>query len=130
MGYPSDGAVNPNLRFLLNKGYAKEEFEGNNRVYSLTQKGKDEIGFIILPNYLLIVILVVGFANIWVAYDYFVLGIPLNPWSDLVGGAAMVAMAYVLLIVKRGMVKKFLDLREPLTDTESTSQIKTEDVSS
>lgn len=116
MGYPSDGRVNPALHYLLDKKYADEEATENGRVYTLTPKGRDEIGFILLPNYLLLAILAIGLINVYVAYAYFVLKVPLNPYSDLVAGAVMIAMAYVLLWAKRGMVKKFLDLRDPLTD--------------
>ena len=116
MGYESDGKVNPALHYLVDKKYAREEPTETGRVYSLEKKGRDEIVFLILPNYLLLAILVVGLVDVYVAYAYFVLHVPLNPYSDLIGGAAMIAMAYVLLWAKRGMVKRFLDLRDPISD--------------
>jgi hypothetical protein len=54
--------------------------------------------------------------NVVVAYLYFVLGIPISPYSIFVLGVGMVVLAFVLVRLKRGMVKRFLDLREPLTD--------------
>ena len=116
MGYESDGKVNPALHYLVDKKYAREEPTETGRIYSLEKKGRDEIIFLILPNYLLLAILVIGLVDVYVAYAYFVLHVPLNPYSDLIGGAAMIAMAYVLLWAKRGMVKRFLDLRDPISD--------------
>ena len=116
MGYSSDGKVNPAVRYLVQNGYADEEADETGRTYTLTRKGEEEIAFITLSDKLVTAIFAVGMVNVVVAYLYFVLGIPISPYSIFVLGVGMVVLAFVLVRLKRGMVKRFLDLREPLTD--------------
>ena len=129
MGYSSDGSVNPHLNDLIEDGYVKPEETDKGTAYLVTRKGRNKITLLRLPDYLLGVIGIIGVLDVYLAFNYFVWKIPLNPYSDLVTGAALLVMFLVIAALRRGVVKEFLDLREPLAPSESLPREPREEVS-
>lgn len=129
MGYSSDGSVNPHLNSLIEDGYVKPEETKKGTAYLVTRKGRNKITFLRLPDNLLVVIGIIGALDVYLAFNYFVWKVPLSPYSDLVTGAALLVMFFVITALRRGVVKEFLDLREPLTNPETLPREPREEVS-
>jgi len=130
MGYPSDGSINPHLNELIDDDYLKEEQTKSGMAYRLTKKGRDGIFFLRLPDYLLLAIGIIGVLDLYLAFDNLVLGVPLSPNTTLITGAALIAMYLLIRSVQKRVTNRFLDMREPLEESESSPRDGREDVSS
>ena len=120
MGYPSDGSINPYLNRLISTGYVKEDQTKTGVAFRLTGRGRDRIIFLRLPDYLLVAIGFIGIADLYAAFEYYFAKVPLSPYSDLLGGIALVALYIVIAVLRGNLAKEFLHLREPLEESEST----------
>jgi hypothetical protein len=129
MGYTSDGSVNTPLNGLITDGYIKEDSSKGPTAYPLTGKGTNAIFFLRLPDRLLLVIEVIGVLDVYVAFENLVVGIALSPYTGLISGAALLGIFGLIISQRRRIANEFLDIREPLEESESTPQDVRDDVS-
>ncbi len=130
LGYPSDGSVNLPLKGLITNGYVKEDVSKEGSAFPLTQKGRNKIFFLRLPDRLLFVIGALGIVNIYVGVANLLSGIALNPYTDIVSGGSLLTIFLVVRLLRRRLANEFLDIREPLEESENIPRENREDISS
>lgn len=129
LGYPSDGSVNAPLKGLLSEGYIDEDVSDTGTAYPLTAKGKSRIFYLRLPDRLLFVIGIVGILEIYVGLADLYGNIPLSPYTDIISGSSLFAIFAVVMLLRKGLAKEFLDIRPPLEESESMPRDGREDIS-
>ncbi len=120
MGYRSDGSINPHLNKLIDGGYVKEKQTKTGTAYRLTQKGRNSILHLRLPDYLLLVIGVIGVLDVYAAFEYYAFKFALSPITVLITGVVLLVMYFVISFLRKGIAKETLKMREPLGESETT----------
>jgi hypothetical protein len=120
MGYPSDGSVNLPLKGLITNGYVKEDVSEEGSAFPLTQKGQNKIFYLRLPDRLLFVLVFLGVVDIYVGVANLVLRTDLSPYTDIITGGSLLAIFLVVRVLGGRLANEFLDIRQPLEESEST----------
>jgi hypothetical protein len=117
LGYKGDSRTNINLNELIRDGYLVEEATPEGMAYKLTQKGVDQIQFLLLPDALLLMIVVIGALDVYTGLLALFNITPLSVISPLAGGTALLVFAPVFWIIKNRVIGQFLQIeRDTLPD--------------
>lgn len=129
LGYTSDGSVNAPLKGLISDGYVDENASEEGTAYPLTSKGKGKIFYLRLPDRLLFVIGFVAIVDIYVGLTNLYDSVPISPYTEVIGGVSLLAIFLVVKLLRNSLANEFLDLRQPLEESESTPRDSRDNIS-
>jgi len=117
LGYKGDSRTNINLNELIREGYVMEKPSAEGSAYEITQKGANQILFLVLPDALIIIIAVVGAIQVYLGLLAIFNISPLSVISAVAGGAILLAFSPIFWRIKNRVIEEFLQIdRDALSD--------------
>jgi DNA-binding MarR family transcriptional regulator len=111
LSYKKDSWVNNRVNELLTDGYLERVVIGNNSYFRLTEKGRKKIQMVVLPKVLAAVIALLSLIPLVWAFGETVLKIELSNVTLMIGGIALLSLAFALYFVIDRLENQMLRLK-------------------